>query len=278
MYRAKGRRRGTFELFDEQLREDVVRRLRVERDLRRALDHGELYNVYQPIVDLQTGRTVAVEALVRWEHAEHGHVSPADFIPVAEESGLIGRLGEHVLRRACRDASAWHDIDVSVNASARQLTDPSLAATVAAALADAGLPARRLVLELTETALMTDDAAAAQTLADLQALGVRLSLDDFGTGYSSLSYLHELPAKTLKLDRSFIARIADDHRARALVSAVVQLADALGLSVVAEGVETAEQSRELSRLGAAYAQGYLFCRPLKADALAERLAAQSNMS
>jgi len=272
MHRAKDRGRGTFEVFDEQLREDVVRRLRVEHDLRRALGAGELRNVYQPIVDLQTGRAVAVEALVRWQHPEHGLVSPADFVPVAEESGLIGRLGEEVLRRACRDVAAWGQIDVSLNVSAHQLADPSLAATVAEALADAGLPASRLVLELTETALMTDDAAVAQTLVDLQALGVRLSLDDFGTGYSSLSYLHELPATTLKLDRSFIARIADDERSHALVSAVVQLADGLGLKVVAEGVETPEQACLLARLGTAYAQGYLFCRPVAAEVLDAQLA------
>jgi len=272
MHRAKGRGPGTLEVFDEQLREDVVRRLRVEHDLRRALVSGELRNVYQPIVDLETGRAVAVEALVRWEHPEHGLVSPAGFIPVAEASGLIGRLGEEVLRRACRDIAAWGDIDISVNVSARQLADRSLAATVAHALADAGLPASRLVLELTETALMADDAAVAQTLVDLQALGVRLSLDDFGTGYSSLSYLHELPAATLKLDRSFIARIVEDQRSRALVSAVIQLADGLGMKVVAEGVETVEQGLLLASLGTAYAQGYLFCRPVAAEVLDEHLA------
>jgi len=271
MYRAKRRGRGGFELFDEQLREDVVRRLRVERDLRRALDVGELFNVYQPIIDLRTGRALAVEALVRWEHPSDGLVSPGDFIPVAEESGLVGRLGEQVLRRACRDVAPWGDLEVSVNVSARQLTDPSLPGKVAAALRDAGLPARRLVLELTESALMTDDAVVERTLEGLQALGVRLSLDDFGTGYSSLSYLHTLPVRTLKLDRSFIGRITEDPRARALVGAVVQLADGLGLKVVAEGIETPEQGRALAALGAAYAQGFLFSRPVGADALAARL-------
>ncbi|HEV3230467.1 MAG TPA: EAL domain-containing protein [Solirubrobacteraceae bacterium] len=270
MYRAKERGRDRFELFDEGMRDRSLRWLETERELRQALERGELHNLYQPIVSAQG--IIGFEALVRWHHPERGVVSPADFIPVAEESGLIVPLGRHVLENACREAAGWpkgdaeHPPTVSVNLSPRQVSDPGLSSTVADILATTGLEPGRLCLEITETVLLQDTEVALQTLRELRELGVSIVLDDFGTGFSSLSYVKRFPIDMLKIDRSFVEGLARDPEDCAIVSAVISMGRALGVDVVAEGVETYEQAAQLKSLGCALAQGFLFARPLDPSA------------
>jgi diguanylate cyclase (GGDEF)-like protein len=274
MYRAKERGGGRCEVFDEAMRDWSRRWREAEADLRRGLDAGEFFNLYQPIVSAADGVILGFEALVRWRHPNEGIVPPIDFIPTAEQSGLIVELGEWVLRRACADATEWVvpgatvPLRVSVNVSPRQLTDPGLVATVAAALQVSGLEPDRLSLELTESALIEDAESTLQILSDLKALGVRLELDDFGTGYSSLTYARQFPIDALKIDRSFVDGLGTSPEDSAIVSAVISMGRALGLHVVAEGVETEEQVRQLRIMGCRLAQGYLFSRPVPvADAL-----------
>ena len=247
--------------------------LGVEAELRTALAAGQLRLVYQPIVELPTARLVSVEALVRWHHPERGVLSPAEFIPVAERSGLIVEMGEWILREACRRLAAWRAEGgpdapqrVSVNVSAKQLEHLGLAGVVASALADHDLPPGCLTIEVTETAVF-DGVRARQTLADLVTLGVRIALDDFGTGHSSLTLLQTVPAHALKVDKSFIDEIAAGGRPAVIAAALIQVADGLGLTAVAEGVETAEQAAELHRLGYRLAQGYHFGRPAEHPAV-----------
>lgn len=227
---------------------------------------------HQPRVDLASGRTTGVEALVRWQHPERGLLPPAEFIEVAEESGLVRELGAWVLEAAVAQAAAWNasgrSLEVSVNVSARQLADPDLPSTVATALARHGVPASQLVLEITETALMLDPVAAATTLRRLADLGTRIAVDDFGTGYASLTYLRRFPVHELKVDKSFVDGVARDSGDRAIVATCLQLAHALGLTSVAEGVETREQRDALAELGCHVVQGYLFGRPVPAELLA----------
>jgi EAL domain-containing protein (putative c-di-GMP-specific phosphodiesterase class I) len=273
MYRAKERGPSNVELFDRALRDRVLDRLRLESALRRAVERDELHLAYQPIVALGDGSVSRVEALLRWEHPELGPVSPVEFIPLAEETGLIVALGRWVLEQACREAASWPlagpgggRVAVSVNVSPRQLSQPDFPAVVAGVLRDTGLPASALALEITEGILLEQTDRPLDALAELKQLGVGLILDDFGTGYSSLGYLKRLPIDTVKLDRSFIADLASRKAASsvAIVSAVVRMAHALELSVVGEGVETPEQAGELSKLGCAMAQGYYFARPIGA--------------
>jgi diguanylate cyclase (GGDEF)-like protein len=236
-------------------------------ELRTALDTGQLRLVYQPIVELPQGRLVGVEALVRWHHPERGLVAPADFIPAAERNGMIVELGAWVLRQACLQAARWRTEHgraapqrISVNVSARQLARPGLAAVVAGALADSGLPAACLTVEVTETAVF-DGGRAVDTLSELRNLGVSIALDDFGTGHSSLTLLQTVPAQVLKVDKSFIDEITTGSRQTVICAALIQVADGLGMTAVAEGVESAEQAAELYRLGYRFAQGYHFGRP-----------------
>jgi diguanylate cyclase (GGDEF)-like protein len=236
-------------------------------ELRTALDAGQLRLVYQPIVELPHGRLVAVEALVRWHHPERGLIGPADFVPIAERNGMIVELGAWVLRQACRQLARWRaergsdaPERISVNVSARQLARPGLVAVVASALADSGLPAGCLTVEVTETAVF-DGAHAAETLNALLQMGVRIALDDFGTGHSSLTLLQTVPAHVLKVDKSFIDEITTAGRRAVIPTALIEIADGLGMTAVAEGVETAEQAAELYRLGYRFAQGYHFGRP-----------------
>ena len=274
MYRAKERGRARFELFDEGMHERSRRWLEIESDLRRALTRGELHNVYQPMVDTR-GRVVGFEALVRWQHPTRGPVAPAEFIPVADESGLVVALGRDVLRAACEQAVTWPaHLHVSVNLSARQVSHSGLADCVAHILADTGLDGDRLNLELTETVLINDTDHALETLRELKALGVGLVLDDFGTGYSSLAYLKRFPIDTIKIDRSFVDGLARDPEDEAIVGAVISMGHALNVRVVAEGVETAAQADRLQTLGCELAQGFLFGRPVTAEELAERLASE----
>jgi EAL domain-containing protein (putative c-di-GMP-specific phosphodiesterase class I) len=271
MYRAKERGRGRYELFDDRLRNRVLTRLRTENELRRGIDRDELRVVYQPVVELDGGTVYAVEALVRWEHPERGMVDPVDFIPVAEDSGLIGALGEWVLGRACRDGAAWQrrfqreqPLLVCVNTSPRQLANAAFPARVADIMSRNGLAPGSLALEITESVLMEEAHAPVTVLASLREYGLRLMLDDFGTGYSSLSYLRRFPLDVLKIDRSFVAGLGRDDEDLAIVAAIVQMARTLGLTVVAEGVERPEQLERLRELDCELAQGRLIAEPMPA--------------
>ena len=274
MYRAKERGGARLELFDEGMRAWSRRWRENEADLRRGLTQEEFRNVYQPIVNPLDGAVIGFEALVRWEHPQRGTVPPGDFIPIAEETGLIIQLGESVLHRACCDAVSWdarhgNELRVSVNVSPKQLAHRSLVPTVRKTLAETGLPAHRLSLEITETALIDDADGALEKLVELKELGVHLELDDFGTGYSSLTFARTFPIDALKIDRSFIEGLAHNDEDQAIVSAVVSMARALGLGVVAEGVETQEQATQLRLMGCGLAQGFLFSRPLSPSAALE---------
>ncbi len=269
MYQAKTLGRGRFHFFDVSLRERMQRRLRMEQDLRDAVQNGQLWPAYQPVVDLKTGEMVAVEALMRWSHPLHGAISPSEFIPLAEESELINVIGKHMLRTTTRElahrrATQGIDLSLKVNLSVRQLEDPHLVPAVRDALATTGLPPGALCLEVTESALMRDEEAAAQVLTALRGLGVLLAIDDFGTGYSSLAQLRRLTLDTLKIDRSFITGIAESRDAEAIVTSIIAMAHAVELTVVAEGVETEEELELLRKLGCDQAQGYHLGRPVAA--------------
>jgi diguanylate cyclase (GGDEF)-like protein/PAS domain S-box-containing protein len=275
LYRAKAGGRGRCELFDVPMRAEVTARLVLETGLRGALAAGELSMHYQPIVELQSGRPIGYEALMRWTHPGLGSVSPAEFIPVAEDSGLIVPLGRWALREACAFAASLgpDGPPVGVNLSPRQLAYPGIVDDVVAALAHAGVPADRLLLELTESAFLEESESPLPALERLKRLGIRLALDDFGTGYSSLAYLQRFPLDSLKIDRAFVAEMTEDGRAAALVQAVVTMARSLDLTVVPEGIETEAQRQALLALGCRYGQGFLFGRPLPASALAAQPAA-----
>ncbi len=274
MYRAKECGRARVEVFDPAMGASAVDRLDTETSLRRALDHGEFHLLYQPEVLLEDERIVGVEALLRWEHPQRGTIAAAEFIPLAEETGLIEPLGAWVVEEACRQARIWHDLDperrfsVAVNMSARQVSRGDMVSTVAAALVRNSLPARMLCLEITESAVMADVPRALATLWKLRELGCRLVIDDFGTGFSSLSYLKQFPiAHSLKMDRSFIEGLGQTVDDTAIVRAVVNMAHSLGLSAVAEGVERGDQVAELRSLGCDQAQGFWFGVPMPADTI-----------
>ncbi|MCW2715081.1 MAG: hypothetical protein JWN88_2128 [Frankiales bacterium] len=272
MYDAKAHGRSRVREFSAELRRDAEVRLEIETGLRRALVASELVLHYQPVVSLVTGRAVSVEALVRWQHPEHGLLLPGHFIPVAEACGLIVPLGAWVLDQACGDAAAWTGslagLEIAVNLSARQLTLPDIVDRVGDALAVSGLDPARLVLEVTESAVMEDTEAAGEALDALAALGVRIAIDDFGTGYSSLLYLRRYPISVLKVDRAFVSGVdssADDH---AICASVVSLGHAVGATTIAEGVETAEQLGALRSMGCQRAQGFLWSPGVPLAALA----------
>jgi diguanylate cyclase (GGDEF)-like protein len=272
MYRAKEKGKARYELFDAEMHADALARLRLENDLRRAVEHQEFEVYYQPIVTLRTGELSGFEALVRWRHPERGLVQPSEFIPLAEETRLIGEIGEWVLYEACRQMSEWHELmpahqrlNVSVNLSSKQLTQPGLIERVRRTLHETRLPPHCLKLEITESAVMDNAEAAATALAQLRGLGIQLSIDDFGTGYSSLSYLHRFPVDTLKIDRSFVSRMGEGDENAEIVRTIVTLASNLGMAVVAEGVETEEQHALLDALCCEYGQGYLYSKPLDTE-------------
>ena len=267
MYHAKHQGKNGFAVFQAAMDERAQKRLKLEANLRRALDRGELELHYQPQIDLRSGRVVGVEALARWQCAELGQVSPAEFIPVAEESGIIVPLGRWVLTSACRQAAAWRDAGlldtiehVAVNLSARQTRDGALMDDISALLAETGLPARLLELEITEGVLMENVNANLDLLHSLQAAGIHLSIDDFGTGYSSMSYLKRFPIDQLKIDRSFVHDVPGDGEA--IATAIIAMAHSLGMTVVAEGVETGDQLAFLREAGCDIMQGYYFARPM----------------
>jgi diguanylate cyclase (GGDEF)-like protein/PAS domain S-box-containing protein len=282
MYQAKARGRARFEIFDRAMRARTVERLSVENDLRRALAHDELRVVYQPIVSLRDGSIASLEALLRWEHPTRGVVLPADFIPVAEESGLIEPIGRWVLGAACAQAAAWHSLrpdsrplGIAVNLSVRQFTQRALETIVAQTLTESGIEPSSLCLEITESVLLDEPDGVADTIRRLTRLGVRFVLDDFGTGYSSLAYLSGLPIDGLKVDQSFVKSLGTDQRSTAITTAIVRMAQALSLEVIAEGVEAPYQLEALRALRCELAQGFYFHGPLPARAISELLLAEA---
>ncbi|MDA9498079.1 bifunctional diguanylate cyclase/phosphodiesterase [Bradyrhizobium sp. CCBAU 11357] len=276
MYAAKSEGRRTFRLFAPEYDAKARQRRQLELDLRQALARGEFEVHYQPLVDLTANVVTGCEALLRWRHPERGMVSPAEFIPVAEDTGLIGEIGEWVLKQACVEAASWPGrIHIAVNVSPLQFRSRTLALKVAAALAESGLAPGRLELEITETVLIRDDAEALAILQQLRELGVRIALDDFGTGYSSLSYLHRFPFDKIKIDRSFISDIGEPEDSSPIVQAVVHMAAARHMATTAEGVETEAQAEVLRQLGCSQMQGWLFSPAVPAAKLKQLLAAQA---
>ena len=284
MYRAKVKGKDTYEIFEPGMQDVVARRLEVRTDLERAIDRHELVVLYQPIVDITTSTPVGVEALVRWKHPRWGMVVPAEFIGIAEETGMIRELGLHVLEEACKQWQAWQvelidepAFTVSVNVSPRQLRDPSFVTEVWRILTKAGLPPSHLTLEITESFMVDDPESARARLRELKALGVRISMDDFGTGYSSLASLQDLPLDILKIDKLFVDHIAEDPRRTAFAQAIIRMGKTLGLGLIAEGVETADQAERLQSLGCRFAQGFYFSRPVPADEIQRMLHASHAM-
>lgn len=270
MYQAKDAGRNDYRFFTQEMNRTIAKRVGLENKLRNALKRGELLLHYQPKVDLLSGEIFAVEALVRWQHPVDGLISPADFIPIAEDTGMIVAIGEWVLNEACRQNQEWLEqglckIVIAVNLSPVQFHERNLIGMIQAALKRSGMPASALELEITESAMMRDPDQAITMLKKISALGIRVSIDDFGTGYSSLSYLKKFPIDELKVDQSFVRDLSVDKDDAAIVSAVISMAKSLGLSVIAEGVETIEQLRFLKKLECDKMQGYYFSKPLPAD-------------
>ncbi len=272
MYRAKALGKARCAVFDRSMHERAVERLRLESDLRRALERQEFRLFYQPIVKLQSSRVVGFEALLRWQHPQHGILAPAAFLKVAEEMGLMPPIDRWVLHEACREAQSWQapfpsdpPPSISVNLSSQMFGQPELVEQVGAVLAETGLDPGRLRLEITESVAMADAERTDGILRQLKVLGVRLSLDDFGTGYSSLSYLRRFPVDTLKIDKSFVSQMEEDGESREIVRTIVNLARTLSLEVIAEGTETKDEVRRLEELECRFGQGYLFGRPQPLD-------------
>jgi diguanylate cyclase (GGDEF)-like protein len=276
MYRAKAQGKACYEVFDKGMHTHAVYLLQMENDLRRAIDREELRVYYQPIVALDNGQLAGFEALIRWQHPERGFINPSDFIPLAEDTGLIVPLGLWILKRACQQLSKWQwqapanrSLFMSVNLSGKQVAVPSLVSDIREILEETHVDAKHLKLEITESAVMENAEMAARLLKRLKDLGVQLSIDDFGTGYSSLSYLHRFPVNTLKIDRSFVGRIGEAAENIEIVRTVISLAENMGMEVVAEGVETLSQLTQLRKLKCQYGQGYLFSRPVDAASVSE---------
>ena len=279
MYKAKEMGRNTFRFYAADMNKATLERLMMESNLRRALVNGEFVLHYQPLVSLQSGLIVGVEALIRWQHPDLGMIMPDRFIHIAEESGLINPIGDWVLYEACRQAQAWIDAGlpqtmVAVNVAPVQFRQAGFVEVAAGALVSSGLPASLLELEVTESTVMDDVEVSTGTLAALHRMGVGLSIDDFGTGYSSLAYLKRLPVGKLKIDRSFVRDIADDQDDRAIASTIVSMGRNLRLTVLAEGIETTQQLALLRGMECDMAQGYLFSRALPSDEMAELIRRQ----
>jgi EAL domain-containing protein (putative c-di-GMP-specific phosphodiesterase class I) len=279
MYRAKSEGKSRHVVFDGAMNVQAMKRLELETALRRAVERGELRLVYQPIMSLDSMGMDRVETLVRWLHPERGLISPADFIPLAEETGLIVPIGQWILTEACRQAQTWReqfpgapDVVLSVNLSPRQFQHPTLVEDIRRIVGESGLHPDLLELEITEGAVMADADAARATLQELRNLGISLAIDDFGTGYSSLGYLKRFPVSVLKIDQSFVRGLGQDEQDSAIVHGVIALAQSLNLSVTAEGIETLEQLARLRDLGCNHGQGYLLSRPLTGEAIGNLLA------
>jgi diguanylate cyclase (GGDEF)-like protein len=269
LYRAKEHGRGGYEIFDEVMRSRVIEHMQIENDLRRAIQREELELHYQPVIKLRDGSIVAMEALLRWSHPDRGLVGPLAFIPVAEESRLIVPIGRWVIEQACRQAAAWQQlhpdsapVSVGVNLSARQLADPDLLSHIEGSVRANRIDPSNLWLELTETTLLDETTFVERTLESLKGLGVRLVLDDFGVGFSSLGYLKRLPLSMIKLDRTFVENLTEGSHDAAIVRAVNEMADTIGIGVVAEGIETQDQLRMATTLGCGFAQGFHFSEPV----------------
>lgn len=272
MYRAKAAGKSRYEVFDKTMHTQGLERLKIENELRHALERDEFILYYQPIISLDESHIAGFEALIRWNHPERGIVSPGEFISIAEETGLIVPIGQWVLRESCRQQQIWETnrrlyypfmkpFMMSVNLSLRQFTQPDLAEQVQAALNESGLAAKFLKLEITESHVMENAESAVTTMRQLHALGIELSLDDFGTGYSSLDHLHRLPVSYLKIDRSFVSRMGANDENCEIVRTIITLAHNLKMQVIAEGIETEEQLSQIKRLGGKYAQGFYFAKP-----------------
>jgi diguanylate cyclase (GGDEF)-like protein len=279
MYQAKGNGRGQSALFNPQMYERVATQLALESDLQRALDRSELTLEYQPIVDLRTNHLLGFEALLRWQHHRWGAIPPNTFIPLAEETGLIMAIGEWTQQQACQQLGEWQKafpqashLIMGVNLSAKQFANPHLIASIDQALNQSGISNRCLRLEMTETALIENPDTAESLLLDLKQRGIQLCIDDFGTGYSSLSMVHRFPVQALKIDRTFIHRMTVDQRGAAMVEAILALAKSLGMTAIAEGIETPEQLAQLRQLGCSSGQGHHFSQPLSAEAATDLLA------
>lgn len=276
MYQAKEMGRNHYRFYTSDMNERIAKRLRLEKGLRKALDRDELTVHYQPQVDLTTGEITGIEALLRWRHPELGIVSPADFIPLAEENGMIIPIGEWVLRRACTQNKAWLDAGLSpmriaVNLSARQFQQSNLVDVIQQVLLDTGLPPYYLDLEITESVAMFNESYVIAKLQDLKNLGIKISIDDFGTGYSSLSYLKKFPIDALKIDKSFVSEVMNDKDDAEIIATIISMARNLKVAVIAEGVENEEQLQFLRSQKCTEAQGYLFSKPLDALELAPLL-------
>jgi diguanylate cyclase (GGDEF)-like protein len=272
MYRAKTLGKGQYQIFDPAMHDAALQLLHLETELRRAIIQQEFIVHYQPIVDLNTGRIAGFEALVRWHHPQRGMVSPNAFIPVAEETGLIIPIGNWVLRQACHQLRLWQKeklkgipLFMSVNLSVRQFAQPDLIEQIDLILEETQLKSQSLKLEITESAIMDNANSAAVILQKLRERSIQLSIDDFGTGYSSLSYLHSFPINTLKVDRSFVRRIDGNPKNLGLIPAIMSIAQTMGMSVIAEGIETSQQLAQLRNLGCGFGQGYLFSKPMDAE-------------
>ena len=280
MYRAKAAGRARYEMFDRAMHTDALARLQLETDLRRAVELGEFRLHYQPLVSLRTGRITGLEALVRWEHPERGLVHPGDFIPIAEETGLIVPMGRWVLTEACRQIRQWQiahprdpQLSIGVNLSVKQFSQPDLVEEIAAAIQSTGIDPHTLRIEITESAIIDKGKSATTILQNIRELGVQVYLDDFGTGYSSLSYLHGLPIDAIKIDRTFVSNMDTDEKNLRLVRTILTLAEIVGVRAEAEGICTAEQLRELRSLNCEHGQGYLFSAPITKEAVDEVLRA-----
>ena len=270
MYHSKEQGRNTYNFYTERMNKDVARRLLIEEHLRSALNKNEFYVIFQPVVDLRRRVVVGAEALLRWNNSEMGNVQPDEFIPIAEQTGLIVTIGQYVLEQAFMVVSVWRekyaiDFQVAVNISPRQFRDPGLVEYIQRRLEKYALPASAIELEITEGVLMTGHGMIDVALSDLNKMGMGISMDDFGTGYSSLSYLRSYPFDTLKVDKSFINDITVDHADLKLVAAAIAMGQGLGLKVIAEGIETEEQYQLLLAHQCEYGQGYLFSHPVPAD-------------
>jgi len=276
MYRAKKRNRGHFELFNDALRSNAERQLVAATALHGALERAEFAVHYQPVVDLSTGSMVSAEALLRWEHPDRGQVSPAEFIPVAEETGLIVPIGIWVMEQACQQLVHWQSIDpamsVAVNLSVRQMAELEIIDQMKDILGRTGVRPEDVCLELTESVFADDIDRTGSTLRNLKALGVQLAMDDFGTGYSSLNYLKRFPFDVVKVDQAFVEGLGTDTSDTNLVAAIIAMAGSLGLEVIAEGVETEDQLAILQGLTCQQAQGYFLARPMVADAMSKLVA------
>jgi EAL domain-containing protein (putative c-di-GMP-specific phosphodiesterase class I) len=279
MYAAKSRGRNRIEVFEPTMQIELAARHELHGDLRHALQHDELVVHYQPLLDLETQTIESFEALVRWNHPTRGMVGPDEFIPIAEEIGLIVDIGRFVLREACRETMEWRalpgaqDLSIGVNVSSQQLYDDQFVADIRSALHDSGLPPTALILELTESTLLSDTSLVQERLDALKQLGVRIALDDFGTGYSSLAYLRTFPIDYLKIDQSFVNELSreSDDQGLIMVRSIISIGHNLNLGVIAEGIEQTNQLEELRKAGCNTGQGYLFARPVPPDQIPELL-------